>query len=344
MLTTVLLSPEKKQYKANLHCHSTRSDGKLSPEELVRRYRAHGYDILAITDHCNPKNHSALGDESFLLLTGYEAYIRPSKAAIYDLFAPEIHLNLFAKDPANESFICYNEAYTKYIPRAEHAALHRVGAERPREYTVEYINEFIRTAREAGYLVAYNHPVWSMESEEQALAYEGLFSLELYNTSSYCINRMESGAVLYDKMLRRGTRIGCHAGDDNHNAPNHDDSFGWYTVVMADALTYGDVIGALEAHECYASNGPRIERIAVEDGDGGRVVRVTCSEASEVYLHVGSKMPARVCLPEGETATEFTLPLHPKAAYLRVAVYDAEGRVANSRGFFRAEWEKGEAK
>ncbi len=340
MSSVILLSDEKKQYKANLHCHSTRSDGKLSPEELVRRYRAHGYDILAITDHCSPKDHSALGDESFLLLTGYEAYIRPSKAAVYDLFAPEIHLNLFAKDPANESFICYNEAYTKYIPRAEHSALHRVGSERPREYTAEYINEFIHTAREAGYLVVYNHSVWSMESEERVLSYEGLLSLEMYNTSSFCINRMENGAALYDKMLRRGIPIACHAGDDNHNTPAYDDSFGWYTVILADALTYGDVIGAMEAQEFYASNGPAIRRIAVEGGDGGRVVRVNCSGAAEVYLHVGSKMPASVRLTGGETATEFVLPLHPRADYFRVSVYDAEGKVANSRGFFRAEWEK----
>ncbi len=337
MSSTVLLSDEKNQYKANLHCHSTRSDGRLSPEELVRRYRERGYDILAITDHCNPKDHSALGDESFLLLTGYEAYIRPSKTAVYDPFSPEIHLNLFAKDPENETLICYNEAYIKYVPRAEHAALRRTGSERPREYTLEYINEFIRTAREAGYLVAYNHPVWSMESEERVLSYEGLFSLEMYNTSSYLINHIESGAVLYDKMLRQGMAIGCHAGDDNHNSPSPDDSFGWYTVILSDSLTYGDVIRALEEKNFYASNGPAIRRIEVEDG---KTVKLTCSEASEVYLHVGSKTPASVRLPKGETATEFALPLHPKAAYFRVSVYDAEGRVADSRGFLRAEWEK----
>ena len=29
-----LISPHKKQYKANLHCHSTSSDGRKTPEEL----------------------------------------------------------------------------------------------------------------------------------------------------------------------------------------------------------------------------------------------------------------------------------------------------------------------
>ena len=29
-----LISPHKKQFKANLHCHSNYSDGKLTPEQL----------------------------------------------------------------------------------------------------------------------------------------------------------------------------------------------------------------------------------------------------------------------------------------------------------------------
>jgi hypothetical protein len=35
----------------DLHCHSTRSDGKLSPTDLVRRAAENGVDVLALTDH-----------------------------------------------------------------------------------------------------------------------------------------------------------------------------------------------------------------------------------------------------------------------------------------------------
>ncbi|MFZ1347702.1 MAG: PHP domain-containing protein, partial [Tabrizicola sp.] len=38
-------------WRGNLHTHCTNSDGVLSPEEVCRRYRAEGYDFLAITDH-----------------------------------------------------------------------------------------------------------------------------------------------------------------------------------------------------------------------------------------------------------------------------------------------------
>jgi 3',5'-nucleoside bisphosphate phosphatase len=35
----------------DLHCHSTRSDGVLSPTALVQRAAARGVDVLALTDH-----------------------------------------------------------------------------------------------------------------------------------------------------------------------------------------------------------------------------------------------------------------------------------------------------
>lgn len=36
---------------ADLHCHSTASDGVLSPSEVVARAHANGVDLLALTDH-----------------------------------------------------------------------------------------------------------------------------------------------------------------------------------------------------------------------------------------------------------------------------------------------------
>jgi len=39
------------QYKANLHTHTTRSDGKLTPAATAELYRSKGYRILALTDH-----------------------------------------------------------------------------------------------------------------------------------------------------------------------------------------------------------------------------------------------------------------------------------------------------
>lgn len=34
-------------YKGNLHCHSTNSDGKLSPKEVVDLFKENGYSFYA---------------------------------------------------------------------------------------------------------------------------------------------------------------------------------------------------------------------------------------------------------------------------------------------------------
>ena len=40
----------------NLHCHSLLSDGALLPSEVVVRYAAAGYKVIAITDHADYSN------------------------------------------------------------------------------------------------------------------------------------------------------------------------------------------------------------------------------------------------------------------------------------------------
>lgn len=339
MATKVLLSKDKKQFKANLHCHSTLSDGALTPEQLKEAYKAQGYSVLSITDHCVPCPHNDLTDDEFLMLTGYEAYIRPHPEGKYNQFKPEIHLNLFARDKDNDKFICYNAPYAKYN-KGDHSKLNRVGSEEQREYTVEYINKFIATAKEHGYILSYNHPFWSMEDEERVFAYEGYFSLELDNTSSCTINCLEHAEMLYDKMLRRGIRVGCHSADDNHNKFDFShprcDSFGGHTMILADSLDYDSVFSALESCDCYASTGPRINEISVTDGQS---VHVECSDAERIILFYGSKSSKVAVSLDGTPVNSADLELHPKAKYFRITVIDKDGNKACSRGFFRDEFE-----
>src|SRR5664279_1737170 len=40
-----------KPLNADLHCHSTVSDGLLAPAEVVRRAHGNGVELLALTDH-----------------------------------------------------------------------------------------------------------------------------------------------------------------------------------------------------------------------------------------------------------------------------------------------------
>lgn len=334
-----LISPLKKQYKANLHSHSTVSDGKKTPEELKELYKGNGYSILAITDHEVPKNHSDLTDPDFLMITGYETYIRNNPDCIYDVYDKEVHLNLFARDPKNEAIVCYNSRCCKYVPDEVKEAFKKVGSQRKREFTVEYINEYIQTAKDNGYIVAFNHPWWSLGDEAEILNYEGFFSMEMCNYGAYIISRLEYNGALYDKMLCRGKRVFCHSADDNHNAAPETspefDSFGAFTMIMPDEFTYDSVIKAMETGEMYSSMGPLFNEISIE----GNKIHIECSEVSSIRVFTGAKKTHRVIAPIGETITSADFEIDDRAKFVRVSIVDKFGNTADTRGFFRDELE-----
>ena len=331
------IEAQKPQFKANLHSHSTLSDGHLTPEQLARLYREHGYAVLAITDHEAPYDNSALSTPDFLMLTGYEAYIRPQANGHMDPYGPEIHLNLLSREPHNRTFIAYDPNFCKYMPHELAESLPQAGQKGPRSYTPAYINGFIRDARKAGYLVTYNHPCWSMESDERILQYEGCFSLEIFNTGSQKINGYECNGALYDRMLRAGKPLFCHGSDDNHNVhPVGDalcDSFGAWTMILADRLDYDSVINALEHGDFYASTGPTITELSIE----GSKVHLACTPAARVVMLSSPKRGQSVYDPAGQSVCSADFEIPDSAPYVRFSVLAKDGTAAHTRAFFRSE-------
>lgn len=334
------VSREDRQFKANLHSHTTLSDGNLTPERSVAAYKAAGYQILSLTDHEAPRTHHCFTTEDFLMLTGYEAYIRPSPDCIIDRYGPEIHLNLFAKDPDNVTFIGYDPKFCKYISEEEAAKLPKSRDLGPRRYTPEYIQDFIDCAVENGYLVSYNHPVWSMEQVADILNLNNCFSLEVFNSCSVTESGCEDNLALYDAFLRRGKFWYLHGADDNHNfAPLGDyrtDSFGAWTMVIAPELSYQAVIEALEKGSFYASTGPKIYDLEISNGKA----KLECSEAVRVTMHMSPKFCKNVWNADGSVlyAAEFDVP--EDAPYVYFTVWDKQGRKAHTRAFTREAFSK----
>lgn len=335
------VTPEMKQYRANLHSHTVLSDGKLTPEEMVAAYKEQGYSILAITDHEAPYDHTSLTTDDFLMITGYEAYIRPSPVCAYDPYNAEIHLNLLAKDPHNTAFIGYDPNFCKYMTPDVAEQRKHLGDLGPRKYEHDYIQKFIDTARENGYLVSYNHPVWSMEFEQDILSYDGYFSMEVFNTGSQLINGYENNMALYDKVLRTGKTPYVHGADDNHNkAPFGDllcDSFGAWTQVLADDLSYDSVIRALEEGRFYATTGPTITNLTIDEN--GHVV-LDCSPAQRIIAHHSPKRAQNVYNPDGSPVTHAEFDVPERASYVYFSVLTADGKAAHTHAFRREDFMK----
>jgi hypothetical protein len=327
-----LLPEDGNFYKANLHCHSTISDGRWSPEEIKKNYMEQGYSVIAFTDHDVMIPHPELADENFLPLNAYEMEITEPKDPENPKKRRTCHLCFIAKSPKTEKQVCWHrEKYAAIGNTKNYHAQVKFDESLPdyeREYSHECINDMIKRGREAGFFVTYNHPTWSLESYPEYIGYEGMNAMEICNYGCLAAGFDDYNPRVYDDILTSGKRIFCTATDDNHNAI--EDSFGGFTVIKAPRLEYEAVTEALEAGNFYASQGPAIEELWFEDGK----IHVTCSPAVKIYFNTGVRKASRVVAKDGESLTEAEFEVKPEYGYVRITVIDREGYPANTNAYF----------
>lgn len=341
-----LLPASGKFHKVNMHCHSTFSDGQTTPEEIKAAYKAAGYSAVAFTDHEHIVDQNHLTDDEFVAITSYEYDYNTCKTAPSSYIGHEappnfnfkecLHLNFFAKDPHNLKAVCHNPKFV----HCGNAKLYRETAQFTgtddyvQEFTVENFNHVIRTAKENGFLVTYNHPNWSMNTYDVYSKLEGLDGFEICNGNC---NTGDYAPWVYDQMSRLGKRMICVAGDDNHGVGGY---FRSWTMIKTDELSYGALIDGLEKGNCYASSGPEILELFVEDGEERPKVTIRCSEARGIfYKTAGRRGYTRWVKKDAPLLTEATFEIDPADVYFRITVKDVDGECANTRVYWLDELE-----
>ena len=339
-MRTYLLPESGNFYKANLHCHSTFSDGKLTPEEIKRIYMEQGYSIVAYTDHNIMISHQELRDENFLPLNGFEGDFNEGAATI----DPNLgtirccHICFISPEEHNPRQLCWHRSeYLFHGNNKENSKYVNFDENEPdyvRYYTPESINDYIAHFRDAGFFITYNHPTWSLENYREYSHYEGMDAMEICNYGCYAGGFDEENSHCYDDLLRQGKRIGCIGADDNHNHSPRDsakwDSFGAWTCIKAEALTYDAVFAALKRGDYYASRGPVIDELYFEEGK----VIIKCSPAKRIALHTGWRRADIRMNRDGRLLTEATFDVQPRDKYIRISVTDGEGNPAHTKAYF----------
>lgn len=326
------LLPNLPAYKACLHCHSTCSDGQLTPHELKDAYKAQGYAVLAITDHEVLLDHSYLNDENFLMLNAYEMAITQNaqNPEIPFIHKKTCHMNLFAKKPGTLKQVCFHpdDLYAnavQFAKQVQHDGVFK------KEYTPECINHVVKTAVENGFLVAYNHPAWSLENAADYNAYNGFFAVEVYNHGCVLAGNRDCSPQPYHDMLRAGKRLFCLATDDAHTGG---DLFGGYVMLYAKEFTYRGIIAALEKGDFYASTGPAINELYKE----GNWVTLSTSPVEEVFITRPGRNCQRFLAGEGAPLTEIKFHHAPEEGeYFQISLFGKRGQQAYTRAYFNDE-------
>ena len=323
----VLIDKEAKFYKANLHTHSTFSDGKLTPEELKAEYKKRGYSILAISDHEHLIDFSYLDDEDFLTITSCELAIKefPEQSTLKNYNMRVTHLNVYAKDQHNTVTPCYSSV-ADHFWKEDFKHLIKHNGEYTRVYSPDGVNDIIAKCNDQGFLVAYNHPTWSLETAEDYIHYSGLFAGEIYNHGCAIQSGINDEGAL-DNFWRAGKPLLCLCGDDAHEvlpADENSDAFGGFIMLSANSLCYKDVMHALEGGDFYASSGPKIYSLIVEND----VAKIEFSPSASAHLITSGRRTDRKTAKQNETISYAEFPLMESDGYFRITVVDKSGKKA----------------
>ncbi|MCQ2432260.1 MAG: CehA/McbA family metallohydrolase [Clostridia bacterium] len=280
----------KKWFKGNLHTHTTRSDGRRSPEDVIALYRENGYDFLALTDHWKYAP-SYMTEDGLLLLSGLE----------YNINGADILKGVF---------------HILGIGMKEDPMISREGGDPAGQDIVDTIHAH-------GGVAILAHPAWSMDTCDQVMSIHGYDATEIYNSVSGLPHncRPYSGEVI-DQCAARGCVIPCIADDDTHFYDGEQClSYIW---VQADELTDDAIVEAIRAGRFFATQGPKFSLSTRREDNGDIMVKVNCTPVRSVVFYTGSVWCGgrSVC---GEAVTEAEFRMRAQDRFVRVELIDENG-------------------
>ncbi|MBR2363748.1 MAG: hypothetical protein IKA79_00975 [Lentisphaeria bacterium] len=164
-------------YKANLHTHTKNSDGGYTPEEIIRLYGEHSYDVIAFTDHRKTNKISTYDGKGMTLISGIE---------------------LHPPGPRNTPW-------------------HLLALNVPEDFAGEYASasDAITAVLLAGGIVFCAHPHWSGFTSGDVLTLNGISGIEVYNNSCRGIGRAYNDQC-WNELIEAGFVSGALAVDDTH--------------------------------------------------------------------------------------------------------------------------------
>jgi hypothetical protein len=293
-------------WRGNLHTHSNRSDGVLDPEEVCRRYRAEGYDFLALTDHFVGRYGYPIIDtvpfrtNSFTTILGAELHSGAmANGELWHILAVGLP----------------SDFAPSHSPDFKPAAGQESGP------------DLAARAVASGAFVAIAHPQWSGLTLADARSIAAAHAVEIYNHGCAEGCDRADGFSIADLLLTGGRRLSLIATDDAHfSEPDH---FGGWVMVKAEQNEPDALLASLKAGTFYSSQGPELRDVRIT----GDAVEVDCSAVRSVIVQ-GAGTAAKAVHGESLTTARVPLDRFRDSAWVRVTVIDRAGKRAWSNPWF----------
>ena len=280
-------------FKGNVHTHTTNSDGHMTSEQIVLRYREAGYDFLSITDHGVLTDTRELSGPDLLMIPGEEICVGSSERGRFNHI---VGLNIDGELPVKD--------FQRW----------------------ESPQRVVDLIRELGGVAILAHPYWSELNMNDMTKFEGYIGVEVYNTTcDLTIGRGHSN-VHWDDLLAMGRRLLGFAVDDAHCLVKPllplDLCEAWISVKARDLMAES-IMDSIRDGCFYSSNGPEIRGIEVSR----REVRVTSSPVRSIAFVSNGGHGESKTVNEG-SLEEAVYIVRGTEAYIRIEITDWNGRKA----------------
>ncbi len=212
--------------RGNTHCHTTRSDGDLSPEAVADWYAGHGYDFLSITDH--------------RILTSTKEIERAGMIGV-----PGMELNGW-----DDESDCEYHMVALGLKSVEVAPPGRS------------LQGAIDLVKGDGAATILAHPYWLGYEPAWLAPIRELDALEMFNATCQLSNGKGYSPHIIDGLLAQGMRFTLIAADDAHWW-SADSGKAWLQV-KAQERDAAAIVEAVITGAFYATQGPEIHDFRIE--------------------------------------------------------------------------------
>lgn len=163
---------KNRMLKGGLHCHTTRSDGKGTPEEVIAKHVQNGYDFLALTDHrkYNLKNFTNL---PITIVPGVEIDRNIAGAGRVHCF------HTVCIGPVEGNGFTQDEPFER--------------GEIKDQYEFQPLLDEVHAKNN---LTIYCHPEWSGTPRRNSMRLKGNFAMEVWNSGCAIENHMDTNAAV----------------------------------------------------------------------------------------------------------------------------------------------------
>ena len=240
------VSAQSRYYKAQMHCHTTNSDGNYDPIDLINKYKDAGYEILMITDHNFVTNGASYNVPGILCINGEEITF-------------DRHMNGFFLDHAiipDENFNCQDAIYSV---QAQGGLIQ--------------LNHYC-----AGLLTPDE---WEVSASEIMNLNNGPDILEIFNAAQE-LSLAHDDKTIWDSLLTAGKIVWGGADDDFHPAVLESIEFNHaWNMIFLDSLTENNVYQAIKNGNFYASTGVEIYNYNVTNYNTFKTIEIN-SNATQI--------------------------------------------------------------